>query len=90
MIPRDPAMVQSVSKVIIQGSYVRAGEDFLNGLKARVNRYCSYATGGDFPIEYSRWSLQGAEADKKACVYGAARYTSNFYLDNLVAEWFSA
>ncbi|MCI8391253.1 MAG: ROK family protein [Roseburia sp.] len=87
---RNLVVLQSVSKVIIQGSYVRAGEDFLNGLKARVNRYCSYATGGDFPIEYSRWSLQGPEADKKACVYGAARYTSNFYLDNLVAEWFSA
>ncbi len=87
---RNLVVLQSVSRVIIQGSYVRAGEDFLKELKTRVNGYCAYTTGEDFPIEYSKWSLQGPEADKKACVYGAARYTSSFYLDNLVAEWFSA
>lgn len=87
---RNLVVLQSVSRVIIQGTYVRAGQDFLDAVKERVNRYCCYTSGEDFPIEYSRWSLQGAEADKKACVYGAARYTSNFYLDNLVAEWFSA
>lgn len=87
---RNLVVLESVSKIIIQGSYVQAGPEFLTEIKKNVEQFGRNRIPSNLVIEFSKWSLKGADALKEACVYGAACYTSNYYLDNLVAEWFAS
>jgi len=83
-------VLENVSKVIIQGVYARMGENFLELIRREVQSYNRLNFHKDFTVEFSRYSRLGPEEDKRACICGAAAYTSNFYLERLVTTFYEA
>lgn len=79
-------VLESVSKVIIQGIYARMGDRFLEMLRQEVQGYNQLNFHKNFTVEFSQYSQEGPEADKRACICGAGAYTSNYYLEQLLCD----
>lgn len=84
---RSMVVLENVSKVIIQGMYARLGNAFLDMIRSEVYAYNSLIVHKTYTVEFSHYSQKGPDEDKRACVCGASYYTSNFYLDNLIASF---
>lgn len=87
---RSIDVLENVSKVIIQGIYARIGEKFLDLLRQEIQSYNHLNFHKDFVVEFSHYSKAGPEEDKRACICGAAAYTSNFYLEQFVTAFYES
>ena len=79
-------VLESVSKVIIQGIYARMGDKFLEMLRQEMQGYNQLNFQKNFTVELSQYSQKGPESDKQACICGAGAFTSNFYLEQLLCD----
>ena len=78
---RSISCLNDVSKVIIQGMYARAGDDFLEMIRKELRKYNQLVSHGDLTVEFSQYSVKGEEEDDYACICGAGYAVSNLYLD---------
>lgn len=78
---RSISCLNDVSKVIIQGMYARAGEDFLEMIREELRKYNRLALHSEPTVEFSQYSVKGEEEDEYACICGAGYAVSNLYLD---------
>ena len=78
---RSISCLNDVSKVIIQGMYARAGDDFLEMIRKELRKYNQLVLHGDLTVEFSQYSVKGEEDDDYACICGAGYAVSNLYLD---------
>lgn len=78
---RSISCLNDVSKVIIQGMYARAGDDFLEMIRKELRKYNQLVSHGDLMVEFSQYSVKGEEEDDYACICGAGYAVSNLYLD---------
>lgn len=78
---RSISCLNDVSKVIIQGMYARAGDDFLEMIREKLRKYNRLVSHGDLTVEFSQYSVKGEAEDDYACICGAGYAVSNLYLD---------
>lgn len=69
-----------VPKVIIQGVYARAGEEFLNLIREKLHAYNKLSLHSEPEVEFSQYSMKGEEEDELACLYGAGYAVANTFL----------
>ena len=86
LLIRNCCSLATVSKVIIQGFYARAGTHFRTCLLEELKKTNQLNIHGDVVVEFSRYSEQGTEYDEYACIRGASYFMSDIYLDHLLSS----
>jgi len=76
--------LNDVSKVIIQGMYARAGEEFLNMIRNELKKYDQLVSHDNLTVEFSQYSIKGEEDDEYSCICGAGYLVSNKFLDSQI------